>query len=294
MMKGLPGSGKSTIAKAMVDELDYVRTNKDELRLEHPNWDEVKIVHERNRQVRTAFDNKKSVVVDDTNFNPVHKKYLQKLCKDYGVQFEEVFVDTPLEECIKRDNARANGVGETVIKRMYRQYLRKIETPIKLDTDEDACIIVDIDGTLAHMTEEGRLRFGRQAPYMWKNVGEDKADLAVQTTLVGIQLFGKTVAQIMEAIERKGRLKTILMSGRDEVCRPETEKWLKDNGIQYDELFMRPQGDNRKDNLVKEEIYEREINGKYEVLLVLDDRDQVVEMWRNKGLKCFQVAEGDF
>jgi len=42
-------------------------------------------------------------------------------------------------------------------------------------------------------------------------------------------------------------------------------------------------------------MYERLVPGTYDVLLVLDDRNQVVDMWRKElGLTCFQVDYGDF
>ena len=74
----------------------------------------------------------------------------------------------------------------------------------------------------------------------------------------------------------------------------ETIKWLNDNGIKFDDLYMRFTNDLRKDSIVKQEIYEMCIKDKYNVLFVLDDRDQVVNMWREQGLKCLQVAEGNF
>lgn len=57
---------------------------------------------------------------------------------------------------------------------------------------------------------------------------------------------------------------------------------------------MRPEGDIRKDSIVKREIFENYIRDYYNIQFVLDDRNQVVEMWRSLGLKCLQVAEGDF
>jgi hypothetical protein len=57
---------------------------------------------------------------------------------------------------------------------------------------------------------------------------------------------------------------------------------------------MRAEGDTRKDSIIKEEIYRAEIENKYNVLFVLDDRNQVVELWRRLGLTCLQVAEGNF
>jgi len=50
----------------------------------------------------------------------------------------------------------------------------------------------------------------------------------------------------------------------------------------------------RKDVIIKQEIYEEHIKDKYDVLFVMDDRNQVVEFWRSIGLTCFQVAEGNF
>jgi hypothetical protein len=59
-------------------------------------------------------------------------------------------------------------------------------------------------------------------------------------------------------------------------------------------LLMRAEYDMRKDSIVKEEIYRQEILGRYNVWMVLDDRDQVVEMWRLLGLRTLQVAPGAF
>ena len=57
---------------------------------------------------------------------------------------------------------------------------------------------------------------------------------------------------------------------------------------------MRKEKDYRQDAIIKQEIYENEIEGKYNIHFVLDDRDQVVAMWRKKGLTCLQVDYGDF
>lgn len=131
-------------------------------------------------------------------------------------------------------------------------------------------IIVDIDGTLAHMN-------GRK-PYEWSKVGTDIVD--------------ETIKSLISLINHK--YKIILLSGRDGVCRPETEQWLKVNNVYYDELFMRDVNDNRKDSIIKLELFNNHIKDNYDIQFVLDDRNQVVEMWRSIGLKCFQVAKGDF
>ena len=74
-----------------------------------------------------------------------------------------------------------------------------------------------------------------------------------------------------------------------------TEKWLAEKTVfNWRHLYMRPTGDVRKDFIIKKEIYEACIKGKYSVVTVLDDRDQTVAFWRSEGLPCWQVNYGTF
>lgn len=148
----------------------------------------------------------------------------------------------------------------------------KTATKVKLPK----AILCDIDGTLSHMTDRG--------PFEWSRVGEDKPDFFVWDILCKYNEHGYDGEDVT----------IILISGRDGVCRDETEKWLASYDIPYDRLLMRPAHNNEKDFVIKQRIYDTEINDKYDVLFVLDDRDQVVKMWRRNGLRCYQVAEGDF
>lgn len=134
-------------------------------------------------------------------------------------------------------------------------------------------IIVDIDGTLA-------LRTGDRSPFDWGRVGED--------------VLNPPVVDLVRMIHGARRHEIILMSGRDEVCRTETQEWLIKYRIPFNRLYMRPTGNNEKDSVVKERLYREHIESQIEVEFVLDDRDQVVKMWRSIGLTVFQVAEGDF
>ncbi len=86
----------------------------------------------------------------------------------------------------------------------------------------------------------------------------------------------------------------LIVSGRYEKFRPQTETWLANNAVQYAELLMRPDGDNRNDAIIKAEIFRDKIAPKYNVHCAFDDRDRVVAMWRFLGVPCFQVQEGNF
>lgn len=276
LLKGLPASGKTTFAKELVrNDGNWVRVNKDDLRnmLNGGKWSsgrERRVVELERRLATEALEDGKNVVVDDTNFNPTHERYLKGLAESHNADFEIKEFDTPLEECIKRDNARPNGVGETVIRKMYNQYLKLAPAKYTPDPMLQPAIVCDIDGTLAHMHD--------RSPYDWSKVGNDKVDIPI--------------AWLTSILFRS--VSVILVSGRDESCRKETEDWLAKNSICYTKLIMRKEGDNRPDEVVKEEIFNENIRGNYNVRFVLDDRNKVVDMWRQLGLKCLQVAEGDF
>jgi predicted kinase len=284
MTKGLPASGKSTWAREKVDEYApgvVVRVNKDDLRamLHNGHWSgnrtERQIVAARNALIRNALqdDRVQVVISDDTNFEPVHEATLRKLAEDHGAVFiiRDEFLEVSKEECIKRDLKRANSVGHKVINKMYLKHLAKPFEPPAVDYNLPNAIIVDIDGTLAHMN-------GR-SPYDGTLVHTDTVDKVVK-------------GLVLDAVDRG--LHILVVSGRKDDCYHLTLQWLAANDIPFDDLWMRKSDDNRDDGIVKREIYEEHIAGKFNVRYVLDDRDRVVDMWRSLGLKCLQVAPGDF
>lgn len=288
MTKGLPASGKSTFAKELLEKEpgQWKRVNKDEIRsmLDNGKWskdNEKFVLKIRDALINAAMYEKKNVIVDDTNLAPKHEEAIRAIIK-YHNQVEEYnktnnfyeleikdFTNVPLEECIKRDQKRPNYVGEKVIKQMYRQFLQPPPSAIPLIPGAPDAIICDIDGTLA--------LFGDANPYD-RDFSKDEVNTPVRDILLAFN----------------NALTIILLSGRDGKHREATEDWLSHWGIPHNELYMRTAGDNRKDFLIKKELYDKHIQGKYNVRFILDDRDQVVELWRSMGLTCLQVAEGDF
>ena len=277
LLRGLPASGKSTYAKGLVSKNhNWVRVNKDDLRATMNNGEfsgklEKQVVKTEREIAENALKIGKSVIVDDTNFNPTHEEFFRQLAKSYKAEFDVKFFNTPLEICMIRDNERPNGVGETVIRRMYNQYLKPKPAIYEHNKSLPKAVICDIDGTLAHMKD--------RSPYDWSRVGEDKIDPIIKN--------------LLNTLKEK-HIKILFVSGRNEVCRKETNEWLRKNGIPHAPLFMRRENDSRQDSVVKREIFERCIRDLYDIEFVLDDRNQVVDMWRSLGLKCLQVQDGDF
>ena len=89
--------------------------------------------------------------------------------------------------------------------------------------------------------------------------------------------------------------KVIILSGRMDKYKKISEQWLLENNIHYNKCYLRKTGDGRKDSIIKKEIYLKDIMPRYSIEFILDDRNQVVDMWRKElKLVCFQVNYGDF
>lgn len=285
MLKGLPASGKSTYAKKLVDEKNYFRVNKDDLRLmiNNDNWTSKKeksIIKARNALIRIGLESGRNVVVDDTNFYKVHHDDLKAIAQEMKASFKVEFIDKPLEQCIADDLKRTRSVGKDVIMRMYNEFLKpKKERGEYASQDEilPKVYLCDIDGTVAIMND--------RSPYDMNRVGED--------------IPHTPVVEAVNDLIRAGN-KFIFFTARNECARHDTLEWLIQNiewgsGVEFHKLYMRADNDSRKDSIVKKEMYDKYIKGKYFVKAVFDDRNQVVSMWRNElKLPCFQVAEGDF
>lgn len=292
---GIPGSGKTTWAKEECRRRPgLIRANRDDLRFAlfaayvlDPAGEEI-ITAAQHAAIAAALKAGTSVIVDDTNLRWKFRKQLHKLAADCDAAVVEKPFDIDVNVAIKRDAARDRVVGEDVIRKMYKAFVQDRRdaaagkhvyvpnvdhnvTPYVPVSGTPKAIIVDVDGTLAKM--DGR------SPFDWSRVLEDKPNTPV--------------IEAVKAAAAAG-YKIIVCSGRDGVCKADTEVWMQAHNVPYDHFFIRPVGDSRKDSIIKTEIFDAHIRGQYDVHYVLDDRNQVVDMWRALGIACFQVAPGDF
>jgi len=106
-------------------------------------------------------------------------------------------------------------------------------------------------------------------------------------------LAGKNLPLPVPWVDNGGAV--LYCTGRDEWCRDETAARLELYvGVPYEGLFMRADGDSRRDADVKQELFDDEIRDRWRIVGVFDDRRHVVRMWRSLGLTVFHVAEGDY
>jgi len=147
-------------------------------------------------------------------------------------------------------------------------------------------IIVDLDGTLCNI--DHRLHWVKSKPTNWKaffaGVPDDEVVEPIKQ-LINYAYGTEEGAQIL------------LCSGRNEETRQDTETWLTKHHICYTELLMRPKKDYREDSIVKKEMLDKLREMGYNPTIAIDDRNRVVDMWRENGLICLHCIDwrkGDF
>jgi predicted kinase len=312
---GISGSGKTTWAKEQCRiNPNTIRVNRDEMRSTlfglslqeyfdtfNENKDKENLITSLTwKLVNEAVSLGKDIILDNTHLDI---RYIRDILKnvDEDCDFEIVPFNISVDTAILRDSRRETIVGEKVIlaqSAKFHALLCKLSEvsqmiedrkklnfePITQNESLPKAVIFDVDGTLALM--------GDRSPYDWERVGEDELH-------EGVDLLANMCQQWNWINDEEGfdrsldKLHVIICTGRDGKSESKTKEWLYNHQVSYDDFYIRKSGDNRKDSIVKREFLE-DIVTKYNVQFVLDDRDQVVKMWRRSGIPCFQVAEGNF
>lgn len=298
--RGIPGSGKTTAAMNFLAEGAAgftVRLSRDDDRMSKFAFEgvgnaaqEELITEGHIAQAKIAISKGWDVLVDATHLNERAIQPWRKLASAKRVPL--IFWDhsVPVDVAIERDAQRERTVGAEVIMRLAKRGKVDAVTgalpPVKPFTVPEwpdltpaapyshllpEAWIVDTDGTVAN-------HVGIRSPY--------------DTTLYHLDTQHEDVISLVNYLESDFHI--IGVSGRSEAHREATVKWWLDNvGFIPENFFMRPTGDSRPDDVIKAEIYEKEIRGKFNIMGVLDDRGRVLSMWRAKGLTTFAVGDTD-
>lgn len=298
ILVGAPGSGKSTFARYFLrTEDNWIRVNRDDFRLMQfgdslmiPFYEE-RISKMVEASVLTLLKSDTNVIIDATNTSLRTIQDMIHTYTEYADISFKVF-DLPVDELVKRCDKRYEETGKFISKSVVERNVanlkhtlerfdfapipRKVQVATTSYATQDKnlpkAVICDLDGTLSLLN-------GRD-PYNAATCDND--------------LLNEPVAAALKMAKQQG-YQVILLSGREDKFREPTVRFLNKHQIGYDLLLMRTSNDFRKDNIIKRELFEGEIQGKYFVEFLLDDRNQVVDMWRKDlHLPCFQVNYGDF
>lgn len=301
LIKGIPASGKSTWALKEMNSHrgKYKRFNKDEMRKmidgEHRSPDcEDFIVDVRVEGIELALTQGYDVILDDTNFSNKNFYMACEIAERIGdVRVMEKFFEIKLKDALRNNAQRPNPIPEHIIESMYEKHIKNSRVEIRdvyyppsirphqVPTGKLPAVVCDLDGTLA-------LAFDRNY------FDNSKIDTDTVNEFMLRQL----------GMHIKNSDHIIFVSGRPKSAEDDTTLWIHeafnkmvsmkyvpDNIPISFKLFLRTEGDMRPDAIVKKEIYEQHIKEEFDVIAVYDDRQKVVNMWRQIGLPVFQVFD---
>ena len=300
--RGYSGSGKSTWARGQrALDRNVLLVSRDDIRRDQFGYTfktktdretEQFVTQIEQATVRLGLTAGRHVIVHDTNLVLRFAREWAALAQEKGAEFHvaDFMVDKYI--CLAQNERRplAEQVPALVIHDQaqrwpYQQWQEVTpkprehdDPPARFEPDESLppAIIVDLDGTLCI-----------------------KGDRDIyDASLCHLDTVDETVDTIVRAMARRG-WDTIFMSGRGEEHREQTEAWLGAHllgtSISWTHgPFMRPEGDRRPDFKVKADLFEEHVRGKFNVKFALDDRNQIVDLWRGMGIKTLQVDYGNF
>jgi hypothetical protein len=288
ILKGLPASGKSRMARLLVKQdasKKTVRVNRDDLRKMlfageewSPKREAITIGAEEALVRELIGGHNLNVVVDDTNLGKSLKKWERFQCVNLN-ETEVMPMTASLEVCIQRDAWRKEGrVGRAVIENMaLRSGLIKWEgLPVT---------IFDLDGTIANIEHRvHHLEYNKDAEKPKKDWKSFHAGIPDDTP------YPEIVDLMREMSMRDHEI--VILSGRGTESAVQTDDWLRKHQVPFDHIFMRDGGDYRPDNIVKREIYDRLVaSGMPKPVLVVDDRPRVIAVWKELGLNVLEVHQ---
>lgn len=144
-------------------------------------------------------------------------------------------------------------------------------------------IILDVDGTLCDVSSV-RYHVDLTHPY---NTGEKRFD-RFHSESVDCPPHQEALDEYHKA--REEGLAILVVTGRMEEWKCHTMTWLKEHEVIYDELYMRPQDDCRKDVIVKTMLLEQIREDGYRPVLAVDDNPAIIGLWKNKGIQVIKIA----
>jgi predicted kinase len=312
--RGIPGSGKSTWAEQWVQEdpFNRVRVNRDDIRFQlskqlygkgqwivldekgHPDKEfEGKVTNLEQSLVNRALRAGKSVCSDNTNLPPKTCRQWVQLANRYKIPVSTREFPVTKEEAIRRDAARSRTVGPKVIGMMYSRLGPNGEfhhvdgtfevQPFKAPEKRGQHAVgFDLDGTLDDVRsvrhfldkdERGRKNF----------------DMFHRSSLFTPP--NESVVEILRDAQKEGYA-ILITTARGAEYKEVSQRWLHENGIEFDNYYCRAKGDFRPDNVVKDEMY-HEISRHYDLVHQVDDNPRAIESFEKNGVLVTKVPFGD-
>lgn len=331
LFHSLPGAGKTTQAEKMVekDPMNTIRANRDDLReivapegVEYHNGQPRKEVENGVSNLQREIIEKglregKTVIVDDTNLNAGRMTPLIQLAKKHKAEIEQYHVDTPVEECKRRNNARGDAGGrrvpdfviDSMAKKAYgedghlKEFVignnsevfaieRSDEGTKKLDQFNEelshinpikgnSVVILDVDGTLFNNTHDSENFLGKKTSkendYKSFYEGIRKAPV------------NKQVLTLTNKMRDDDNLNIVVLTGRTDDYAKELIDALKKSKVKVSKVFMKRSGDFRPSSEHKQGVVEKLQKEGMVIAHAIDDRKKDIDMFESKGIIVTKV-----
>jgi predicted kinase len=309
ILTGPSGAGKSTWTRKFIQKnSNWVRVNRDDTRRQlvgeltqdyykNPQVKQLEkhVTYLQMDAIRHLLQHGYNVVADNTHLK---KSFIQEYVDlfDHIAEIEVKHFVASAKTCKERVKERDGDIDTSYIDSQVSNAQRLQEDDTLSFEAQDvfnACrsllrlskkakkrkaYIVDIDGTIADCT-------GIRDPYDGDRCTEDRV---IHNTIQVLKaLKGNWLKRIFNPVT------IIYLSGRENKWRTGTLAWLKKHKVPFDgHLYMRTTNDNRKDSIVKAELFYDYVAENFDVQGVFDDRLQVCHMWYKLGLFVFNVNQG--
>jgi len=152
---------------------------------------------------------------------------------------------------------------------------------IRFDGGRPRAVIVDVDGTLCDV---------RTIRHLVEGGPGARRDF---NAFHSLSIDCPAHVQVLDALKQLNAsgVVTVIVSGREERWAFLTALWLRDHAVDYAEMFLRANGDARSDVEVKRGMGER-ILARFEPVLALDDRSELITVWHELGIPTRLVSSG--
>lgn len=326
MLQGLNGSGKTTYAESIIKaNPNTVRVSKGEaaktLGLAYVTYwnahNKARVLHERDTKIIELLKSKKSVICDDTNLDSLHSHRLKEIASENGATFKIVFLNTPVEECIRRDNLRVGfeHTGERVIREMAERFKitgKSLEvgkettdpipeahsststtsTPIVLPPPEEVPLKTPDTFSQEKVFEKVEPNESLMGVILCdldaiSCLGERDPDDFSRAHLDKVNV---PVKKILMAMHKYMNYQIVYLTNREGKHRPPTLRFLAANFCPLGPILMRVDGDMRKEWMVKGDLFNTYIRDKYNPAFVINSDDKMGIFWKSIGLHVLRVS----